>query len=161
MVARAEGDVWIPYHGHLMTLDSLPEHIRRPHMRPIQPIPVTKDGKQLVALRDPAMLIWLDNFTSRKEAPNENYGRELLELFSMGIGNYTEDDIKAFLRGTYEALVEVLEKMEGKIEFGLKVNWDKEQVIRELEAAQAGSVHGSQRLLGTRVFALGGKLKRQ
>ena len=39
-----------------MTTESLPEHIRRPHLRPIQPIPVSKDGKQFIALRDPAML---------------------------------------------------------------------------------------------------------
>ncbi len=44
--------------------------------------------------RDPAMLFWLDNNENHKDAPNENYGRELLELFSMGVGNYTEDDIK-------------------------------------------------------------------
>ena len=44
--------------------------------------------------RDPAMIFWLDNKDNHKDAPNENYGRELLELFSMGIGNYTEDDVK-------------------------------------------------------------------
>ncbi|HEY5870372.1 MAG TPA: DUF1800 family protein, partial [Candidatus Tectomicrobia bacterium] len=44
--------------------------------------------------QDPAMLIWLDNNNNHKGAINENYGRELLELFSMGIGNYTEQDIK-------------------------------------------------------------------
>ena len=44
--------------------------------------------------RDPAMIFWLDNKDNHKYAPNENYGRELLELFSMGIGNYTEDDVK-------------------------------------------------------------------
>ena len=44
--------------------------------------------------KDPAMIIWLDNCESHKGAINENYGRELLELFSMGVGNYTEDDIK-------------------------------------------------------------------
>ena len=44
--------------------------------------------------RDPAMIIWLDNNDNHDGAINENYGRELLELFSMGIGNYTEDDIK-------------------------------------------------------------------
>jgi len=52
---------------------------------------------------------------------------------SFGTVFRTEDDIRAFLGGTYEALVEVLQKMEGKIEFGLKVNWDKDNVIRELE----------------------------
>ena len=44
--------------------------------------------------RDPAMILWLDNNENHKEAINENYGRELLELFSMGIVNYSEDDIK-------------------------------------------------------------------
>ena len=44
--------------------------------------------------RDPAMIIWLDNIDNHHGATNENYGRELLELFSMGVGNYSEDDIK-------------------------------------------------------------------
>ena len=48
--------------------------------------------------RDPAMLFWLDNNENHKNEINENYGRELLELFSMGVGNYTEDDIKAASR---------------------------------------------------------------
>jgi uncharacterized protein (DUF1800 family) len=43
--------------------------------------------------RDPAMLIWLDNRQNRKGAPNENYAREVQELFTVGIGNYTEQDI--------------------------------------------------------------------
>jgi hypothetical protein len=44
--------------------------------------------------RDPAMLFWLDNQLNTKDVHNENYGRELLELFSMGLGTYTEDDVK-------------------------------------------------------------------
>ena len=44
--------------------------------------------------RDPAMIFWLDNNENREGEPNENYGRELLELFSMGVGNYTEQDVK-------------------------------------------------------------------
>ena len=44
--------------------------------------------------KDPAMIIWLDNNDNHDGAINENYGRELLELFSLGIGNYSEDDIK-------------------------------------------------------------------
>jgi uncharacterized protein (DUF1800 family) len=43
--------------------------------------------------RDPAMLIWLDNRLNRKASPNENYAREVQELFTVGIGNYTEQDI--------------------------------------------------------------------
>lgn len=48
--------------------------------------------------RDPAMLIWLDNWLSRKEHPNENFGRELLELFLLGEGVYTEEDVLAAAR---------------------------------------------------------------
>ncbi len=43
---------------------------------------------------DPAMLIWLDGTRNRRGAPNENYARELFELFALGIGNYSEADIK-------------------------------------------------------------------
>lgn len=45
-------------------------------------------------IRDPAMIRYLDNNNSRKGKPNENLARELMELFSLGVGNYTEDDIK-------------------------------------------------------------------
>ena len=53
--------------------------------------------------RDPAMVYFLDNVENHKGSINENYGRELLELFSMGVGmdgeiNYTEDDVKACSR---------------------------------------------------------------
>ena len=53
--------------------------------------------------RDPAMLYYLDNTENHRLAVNENYGRELLELFSMGVGadeefNYSEDDVKACAR---------------------------------------------------------------
>ena len=44
--------------------------------------------------RNPAMIFWLDNNGNHMGAINENWGRELLELFSMGVGNYSEDDIK-------------------------------------------------------------------
>jgi uncharacterized protein (DUF1800 family) len=43
--------------------------------------------------KDPAMIYWLDNNENHKQAPNENWGRELLELFSLGVGNYTEKDV--------------------------------------------------------------------
>jgi uncharacterized protein (DUF1800 family) len=43
--------------------------------------------------RDPAMLIWLDGDRNRKGHPNENFAREVLELFALGIGHYGEDDV--------------------------------------------------------------------
>lgn len=44
---------------------------------------------------DPAMLVFLDGASSTGGNPNENYGRELLELYSVGVGNHTEDDVQA------------------------------------------------------------------
>ena len=49
-------------------------------------------------LRDPGMLVYLDNGENIKKHPNENFGRELLELFSMGVGNYTERDVREAAR---------------------------------------------------------------
>ncbi|HXB60143.1 MAG TPA: DUF1800 domain-containing protein [Candidatus Acidoferrales bacterium] len=43
--------------------------------------------------KDPAMLVWLDQAESRKEHANENFAREVMELFALGIGNYTEKDV--------------------------------------------------------------------
>ncbi len=47
---------------------------------------------------DPAMLRYLDLATSTGQAPNENYSRELMELFTLGVGNYSEDDVRAAAR---------------------------------------------------------------
>ena len=56
--------------------------------------------------KDPAMIFWLDNQDNHKRAPNENWGRELLELFSIGVGNYTEEDVyecsRAFTGWSFE-----------------------------------------------------------
>jgi uncharacterized protein (DUF1800 family) len=48
----------------------------------------------LAVSQDPAMLYWLDNNTNQKGHPNENYAREVMELFTMGIGHYTETDVQ-------------------------------------------------------------------
>lgn len=47
---------------------------------------------------DPAMLIWLDSATNRKAHPNENFAREIMELFCLGEGNYSETDIRELAR---------------------------------------------------------------
>ena len=57
--------------------------------------------------KDPAMIFWLDNNENHKGSPNENWGRELLELFSLGVGHYTEEDVyecsRAFTGWTIDA----------------------------------------------------------
>jgi uncharacterized protein (DUF1800 family) len=58
--------------------------------------------------KDPAMLVWLDQWQSRKEHPNENFARESMELFSLGEGHYTEKDVteaaRALTGWSYEPL---------------------------------------------------------
>lgn len=48
--------------------------------------------------KDTAMLVWLDGRTNTKAMPQENFGREVMELFTMGVGNYTEPDVYAAAR---------------------------------------------------------------
>lgn len=52
----------------------------------------------LAVSRDPAMLLYLDNAENVKARPNENYARELMELMTLGIGNYTEEDVRQSAR---------------------------------------------------------------
>jgi uncharacterized protein (DUF1800 family) len=56
------------------------------------------DDLVLKISQDPAMLVWLDNWLNRAGRPNENYGRELMELFTLGIGNYSETDVREVAR---------------------------------------------------------------
>ena len=64
-------------------------------------------------IRDPAMLAYLDNNENHKDQPNENLAREIMELFSLGEGNYTEADIKDVAR----ALTGYTKTRDGKFEF--------------------------------------------
>lgn len=84
-------------HGHFATSD---RKVRNPHAMYLQNLLFRKyalgDFHQLLlnVSKDPAMIVWLDNQQNRKGKPNENYAREVMELFTIGIGNYTENDIK-------------------------------------------------------------------
>jgi uncharacterized protein (DUF1800 family) len=55
------------------------------------------DLTQAVA-KSGAMMLWLDTATDKKAHPNENFARELMELFTLGVGNYTQDDVEAAAR---------------------------------------------------------------
>jgi uncharacterized protein (DUF1800 family) len=53
----------------------------------------------LIAMaKDPAMIVWLDGRTNTRQRPQENFGREVMELFTFGLGNYTEQDVYAAAR---------------------------------------------------------------
>ena len=90
--------------------------------------------------RDPAMLLWLDSATNKKAHPNENFAREVMELFCLGIGNYTEDDIKEAARAFtgwevrhQKFTFNEYQHDEGqKTVLGQSGNWNGEHIIRIL-----------------------------
>ena len=69
--------------------------------------------------KDPAMLIYLDNISNKKSHPNENFARELLELFTLGEGHYTEQDIKEAARAFTGWTVD---RKSGKFRFNPRVH---------------------------------------
>jgi hypothetical protein len=89
------------WHGHFATGDAKVrdyrmmlqqnEMLRKNAMGPLRTLLVG-------ILKDPAMLVYLDNGENVKSHPNENFGRELLELFTMGVGHYTEHDVREAAR---------------------------------------------------------------
>jgi uncharacterized protein (DUF1800 family) len=86
----------------------------------------------------PAMMVWLDTRDSKKGNPNENYARELMELFSLGIGHYTETDVReaarAFtgweIQGDKAAFNDKQHDDGEKTVLGQKGNWNGEDVVR-------------------------------
>jgi uncharacterized protein (DUF1800 family) len=98
-------------------------------------------GELLQAVvHDPALLIWLDAPANRKGKPNENLGRELMELFTLGVGNYTETDVKEAARAltgwrvSQGAFREWLPEHDDgeKTLFGHKGNWKGDDLVRIL-----------------------------
>ncbi len=79
-------------------------------------------GKLLFAVaRDPAMLLYLDNARSRMPHPNENWARELMELFTLGVGHYTEADVQAAARAF--AGWSITPPKEGPVRFVFRKRW--------------------------------------
>ncbi|HEY0791861.1 MAG TPA: DUF1800 domain-containing protein [Chthoniobacterales bacterium] len=89
------------WHGHFATSN---DKVHSPYKMYLQNEAFRRgglgDARELTKAvsRDPAMLVWLDLNGSRKEYPNENFARELLELFTLGEGHYTEQDVKEAAR---------------------------------------------------------------
>jgi len=88
--------------------------------------------------KDPAMLVWLDSNANIKGRPNENYARELMELFSLGVGHYTEKDVREAARAftgwhtdgegfTFNAR---MHDQESKTVLGRTGNWNGDDVVR-------------------------------
>lgn len=115
-------------------------------------------ARHAAILRDPAMLNWLDGSDNTKERPNENLAREFLELFSLGLGNYTEQDV----RETARALTGWQPLADGQVRFnpylhdgGLKTilgargNWGEADVVRIVCRQKAAARHLARRLART------------
>jgi len=85
-----------------MTTDSLPEHIRKPHLRPIQPIPVVQDGKPVVVLRDPIML----------SPQSMAVPAQMMQLIQMFQGNQTVEDLATIAKAPPEQLVQLIQNMD-------------------------------------------------
>jgi uncharacterized protein (DUF1800 family) len=88
--------------------------------------------------KDPAMLLYLDSAVNRKARPNENYARELMELFCLGEGNYTEQDIRETARcftgwevrrGKFYRNARQFDRGE-KVIFGSRGAFEGEEVVR-------------------------------
>ncbi|MEO6437224.1 MAG: DUF1800 domain-containing protein [Tepidisphaeraceae bacterium] len=105
--------------------------------------------------RDPAMLIWLDGTTNRKGKANENYAREVMELFTLGIGNYSERDVQELARAftgwrvSEEKAVfnpRLFDDGEKEI-FGRKGKFDSESAVDVLLAQPAAAKYLASNLL--------------
>lgn len=90
------------WHGHFATSDvtvnSSNLMSRQNSLFRTNALPANFKGLADKVAHDPAMLIYLNNYANRKGNPNENWARELMELFTLGIGNYTETDVKEAAR---------------------------------------------------------------
>ncbi len=105
---------------------------------------------------DPAMLDYLDNAVNVKQAPNENFARELMELFTMGNGTFTENDVIAMARAwtghnlqyaTQTYLFKPAQHDTGqKTLFGITKNWDGPDAITEI-------IRGSKQPVAARYLA--------
>lgn len=85
------------WHGHFATSsDKVRDYRKMLQQRDLFARHATGNFRDLAVAvaRNPAMLVYLDAAQNVKAQPNENFGREVLELFTMGIGNYTEKDIR-------------------------------------------------------------------
>src|SRR5262249_23075444 len=109
------------------------------------------------AVRDPALLIWLDAPSNRREHPNENLARELLELFTLGIGHYSESDVKQTARALSgwtikdEKFAEDPDEHDNgeKVILGSRGNWSGPDLVTILLECPATSVRLAWRICDT------------
>lgn len=128
------------WHGHFATSEEKVRDFRKMHQQnELFRAQATGNFRTLLiaVARDPAMLAYLDAAVNVKGAPNENFAREIMELFTMGVGNYSELDIReaarAFTGWNYQGVKFVLNPAlhdnDAKTVLGRTGNFDGVQVI--------------------------------
>ncbi|MGE0607011.1 MAG: DUF1800 family protein [Pirellulales bacterium] len=138
------------WHGHFATSAAKVTDARLMHQQHLllRKHALGKFGPMLKELaQDPAMLLWLDSAVNRKSHPNENFAREVMELFSLGIGNYTEADIReaarAFTGWEVRQNAFRINKRQhdegGKTVMGQSGDWNGDDVIRILLSQPAAA----------------------
>jgi len=129
------------WHGHFACRVENPEFVHS-YIETIRKHALGNFGEMLLAVsREPAMLQFLNNQQNRKNRPNENFAREVMELFTMGIGNYTESDVKEAARaftgwgfnkeGSFEFKENIHDKNDKNF-LGNQGNFQGEDIIRML-----------------------------
>ena len=87
------------WHGHFACINKINPYLSESQNNAIRQHALGNFKNLVLAIsKDPAMIRFLNNQQNKKDSPNENYARELLELFTIGRGNYTEKDIKEAAR---------------------------------------------------------------
>jgi uncharacterized protein (DUF1800 family) len=130
------------WHGHFATSA---EKVRPAYKMWLQNETFRREGldnfRRLIKVvsRDPAMMVWLDTAQSRKESPNENFAREVMELFTLGEGHYTESDVKAAARAFTGYRIDQFDQSfrfaQNQFDSGLKTfmgktgPWDGDQIL--------------------------------
>ncbi|MFN8021951.1 MAG: DUF1800 domain-containing protein [Acidimicrobiales bacterium] len=116
---------------------------------------------QAMAL-EPAMLVYLNNNVNDKDAPNQNFARELMELFTLGVGNYTENDVVAAARAwtghnadwpAYQYQFFPSRHDNGnKTFFGTTKNWNGPDIIDEILRDNAAKKQIAARLITKKLW---------
>ena len=102
-----------------------PAHVHTVHFKDIAAVVASTP----MVAQDPTR----DNVLAHQRVNETVMRRHTVIPMSFGTVFKTDHDIKELLRSAYDAFSDVLSKMQGKVEFGLKVLWDREQIIREIE----------------------------
>ena len=151
------------WHGHFCSsldkVDDLPAMWAQNQLFRTKGLGSFRDLAQAVAI-DPAMLRYLDNDQNTKGSPNENFARESMELFTLGVNQYTQDDVVAVARAwtghsyDQDGLYTFFPKRHdtgAKTIFGITKAWDGPEVLDEILLGSKQAV--SARFIATKLWS--------